>query len=250
MPLLFFFPFLTPALRFLAALAPDRSLRRLRAARAVLLQTAFALMRDHRAVLAKEARAWARACRQRVLLAVCMGAPLSQWVLHAELCAEGPCRGRCWLRVEGPRGAAVRMHSALAARACARRALRPLLGGPRSVWWHRLLALLMSAAGAEHARSKAENKVSVIGCKDLRTLHALSGMRVAADAVHARTGVHQTPVVRWRATANTFKTRALVAETGAVSARAPGQMALFCWSKCGLYLPLQAQNVRLPGANR
>ena len=57
MPLLFFFPFLTPALRFLAALAPDRGLRRLRAARAVIMQTAFALMRDHRAVLAKEVRA-------------------------------------------------------------------------------------------------------------------------------------------------------------------------------------------------
>jgi hypothetical protein len=138
MPLLFFFPFLTPALRVLAALAPDRSLRRLRAARGVILQTAFALMRDHRAVLAKEARARARACSQGVLLAVRIGALLLQWVL---LYAEGPRCGPCWLHVEGPCSTASRMRFASAAR------MRPQSAAATNrsalfVRWHRLLHCL------------------------------------------------------------------------------------------------------------
>lgn len=56
MPLLFFFPFLTPALRLLARLAPDRGLRRLRAARGVVLQTGLSLLRAHRAFLAQQVR--------------------------------------------------------------------------------------------------------------------------------------------------------------------------------------------------
>jgi len=48
MPLLFFFPFLTPALRALAALAPDRSLRRLRAARGHPADRVFAHARPSR----------------------------------------------------------------------------------------------------------------------------------------------------------------------------------------------------------
>ena len=60
MPLLFIFPFLTPALRLLARLAPDRGLRRLKAARAVVLQTGLSLLRAHRAFLAQQA--WRRIC--------------------------------------------------------------------------------------------------------------------------------------------------------------------------------------------
>ena len=57
MPLLFFFPFMAPVLRVLASLAPDRGLRRLKAARAVILQTGLSLLRAHRAFLAEEVQA-------------------------------------------------------------------------------------------------------------------------------------------------------------------------------------------------
>ena len=63
MPLLFFFPFLTPALRLLARLAPDAGLRRLRAARAVVLQTGLSLLRAHRAFLAQQVRRCACYCQ-------------------------------------------------------------------------------------------------------------------------------------------------------------------------------------------
>jgi hypothetical protein len=104
-------------------------------------------------------------------------------------------------------------------------------------------ALLMAAAGAQHLTIWVAFTFGAHGCED-RTLR-MPCLACAFKRMPLHATGHWTPIVRRRAAASTLETGALVARTGAVAARAPGQMATICWSVHGLQAPtLQAQDVR------
>ena len=53
-PIMFLFPFTAPLVRVLASFLPDKSLRRMKASREVIVGSVADLIRQHRTVLAEE----------------------------------------------------------------------------------------------------------------------------------------------------------------------------------------------------